>query len=164
MASEAQLDPKYIIKTIVCDITLTKNDDATPASILCEYERGPEDIKGIFFDEDYDVLLKFGEPRTRSAREIQSVPVHYVMRYPVTVVTVDKRDPVLGTLVCTAPIMQAKARTALRNAVEGSAQSAHGATPSYVLTVMEEQGRNEWRGGFNIWSTVYFIEYTSGEE
>lgn len=160
----ATTDPRYIIKDIIDEITLTKDDDVTAASILHEYERGPEDIKHIFYTEGYDVLVKYGGPRVRSTREIQSKPVHYMMRYPVTVVTVDKHDPLLGTLVCTAPIMQAKARTALRNAVEGSAQSASGALPSYVLTVVEEQGKNEWRGGLNIWSTVYYVEYTSGEE
>ena len=159
MASEAEQDPRYYIKVIVCDITLTKNDDITPASRLCEYERGPEDIKGIFFDEGYDVLMKFGEPQVRSERQIQDVPVHYLMTYPVTVITVDKRDPVLGVLVCTASTMQAKARTAIRAAVAASAQSA---TPAYTLTIMREQGKNEWSAGINVWSTVYYLEYMSG--
>jgi len=139
MASEAELDPRYLIKDIIDAITLTKNDDATAASMLHEYERGPEDIKYIFYTEDYDVLVKYGAPRVRSDRQIQDIPIHYLMTYPVTVITVDKRVPVLGPLVCTATTMQAKARTAIRTVVAASAQSA---TPAYTLT-NHERGKSQ---------------------
>jgi len=138
---------------------ITKDDGATVASVLCEYERGPEDFKQVFFTEGYDVLVKYGEPSVRSARQIQDVPVHYLMVYPVTVITVDKRDPVLGTLVCTATTMQAKARTAFRTIMLTSAQSA---TPAYTLTIMREEGRNDWMGGLNIHRTTYYFEYMTG--
>jgi len=81
------------------------------------------------------------------------------MNYPVTVVTIDKRDPILGSIVCTATTMQAKARTTLRAAIAGAAQSA---SPAYTLTIREENGRNEWQAGINIWSTPYVIEYMTG--
>lgn len=140
-------------------MVLTKDDNVTLARTLCEYERGPEDIKGIFYDEGYDVLVKFGEPRVRSAREIQDQPVHFLMNYPVTVITVDKHDPILGTLVCTATTMQAKARTAIRAAVAASAQSA---APAFTLTIRSEVGKNEWSAGLNVWSTQYILEYMTG--
>lgn len=156
---EATQDPRYIIKNIIDAITLTKDDDVAFASVLHLYERGPEDIKDLFFVDDYDVVFFYGEPRVKSAREIQDVPVHYLMRYPVTVVTVDKRDPVLGVLVCTASIMQSKARTALHTVVEANAQSA---VPAFTLTAMEEQGKNAWSGGINVWQTPYTLEYMTG--
>lgn len=164
----ATTDPRYYIKhDVVCEeggdlALITKDDNVTLASVLCEYERGPEDIKHIFYTEGYDVLVKFGEPRVRSIRPIQDVPVHFQMRYPVTVITVNKYDPILGTLVCTATTMQAKARTAIRAAVATSAQTATGAVPAYTLRVVEEAGKNEWSAGLNVWSTQYFIEYMSG--
>jgi len=151
-------DPRYIIKDIIDAITLTKDDDATAATILHEYDRGPEDMKYIFFTLDYDVLVKYGGPRVRSNREIQDVPVHYLMTYPVTVVTVDKRTA-LGALICTATTMQTKARTAIRTIVEANAQSA---VPAYTLTIMREEDRDDWMGGINIWRAVYYLEYMTG--
>lgn len=160
----ATTDPRYYVKSIVCEaaaylMIITKDNDATIASVLCEYERGPEDIKSIFYDEGYDVLVKFGEPRVRSIRQIQDVPVHFLMNYPVTVITVDKHDPILGTLVCTATTMQAKARTAIRAAVAASAQSG---SPAYTLTITDEIGKNEWSAGLNISSTQYILQYKTG--
>lgn len=153
-------DPRYIIKDIIDAIILTKDDDATPATILHQYERGPEDLKYIFYDEDYDVMVSYGEPRVQSSREIQDIPTHYSMNYPVTVITMDKRDPVLGMLVCTASTMQAKARDAIRDIVEANAQSSD---PSYTLTIMTEVGKNVRLAGLDIWHTIYTIEYKIGQ-
>ena len=162
----ATSDTKYIIKDIINDYTdanpITKDDNVAIARTLHIYERGPEDVKGLFYTEDYDVVFFYGEPRVRSQRQIQDVPVHFLMSYPVTVVSVNKHEPVLNDLICRASTIQAKARTALRAAVAASAQSAAGATPAYVLTVMQETGKNEWSGGINIWSTPYTIEFTTG--
>jgi len=153
-------DPRYIIKNIIDAITLTKDDDITAATILHQYARGPEDLKDIFYDEDYDVLICDGEPRVQSSREIQDIPTHYTMNYPVTVVTMNKRDPVLGVLVCTASTMQAKARDAIRTIVEANAQSG---VPSYTLTIMREVGKNMRLAALDIWETAYTIEYKIGQ-
>ena len=153
-------DPRAIIKNIIDAITLTKDDDVTAATILHQYERGPEDLKDIFYDEDYDVLVSYGGARVRSSREIQDVPTHYAMNYAVTVVTVDKRDPVLGVLVCTASTMQAKTRDAIRAIVEANAQSG---IPSYTLTIMAEVGKTMRLAGLDIWQTVFTIEYKIGQ-
>jgi len=162
----ATTDPKYLIKSIIETYVtanpIKKDDDLTEASTIHVYERGPEDIKGLFFVENYDVIFFYGEPRVRSQRQIQDVPVHFLMSYPVTVVSVDKHDPFLGTLVCTGSKMQAWARIRLRVAVSASAQSAAGAVPAYVLTIIQEQGKNEWSAGINVWSTQYILEWTTG--
>ena len=162
----ALTDPKYIIlnivRTYIAANPITEDDDVTNASVLCLYERGPEDLKDLFFVDDYDVLFFHGEPRVSSIRPIQDVPVHFLMDYPVTVVTVDKHDPILGVLECTASIMQAKARTAIRAAIAASAQTAPGATPAYTIMITGEQARNEWSAGLNIWNTQYTIRYTTG--
>lgn len=156
-------DPKYVIKNIVetyiNGTPITKDNDLDSASDLHLYERGPEDIKNLFFTDDYDIVFFYGEPTVRSDRQIQDVPVHYVNMYPVTIVTVDKYNPALGILDCTAATMQAKGRTAIRTAIEASAQSA---TPAFTLTIMREEGRNSWTGGINIWRTAYYLGYTTG--
>ena len=162
----ATTDPRYIIKNIVeTYITanpITKDNDVAIAKTLHLYERGPEDIKGLFYTEDYDVVFFYGEPRVNPIRKVTGVPVHFLMSYPVTVVSVDKHNPVLGVLVCTATEIQAKARTALRAAVAASAQSAAGATPAYELIITQETGKNEWSAGLNLWSTPYILNYTTG--
>lgn len=160
----ALTDPRYEIRVnvVMAYIALnpiTKDDNVTNASVLHIYERGPEDIKNLFYTDGYDVVFFYGEPRVRSARENQDVPVHFLMMYPVTVMTIDKHEPLLGPIVCTATTMQAKARTALHAAIAASAQSA---TPAYTLTVRTEDGKNDWRGGINVWSTPYFCEYMTG--
>lgn len=162
----ATTDPRYLIKEIIeTYITanpITKDDDMNNASVVHLYERGPEDLKYLFYTEEYDVVFLYGDPRVRSVRQIQDVPVHFLMRYPVTVATVDKHAPMFNGLECTAVVMQAKARTAVRDAVADSAQSDAGDTPAYELTVVEEQGKSQWSGGLNIWSTVYYLEWTTG--
>ena len=162
----ATTDPKYIIKNIINTYlntnNITKDDNITPSYDLHLYERGLEDLKYLFYTEDVDVLFLYGEPRAKSFRPIQDVPVHYMMSYPVTVVTVDKHIPPLGALVCTATTMQAKARTAMRAAVEASAQSAVAATPAYTLRIISEDGSNQWGAGINMWVTKYTLEWVSG--
>ena len=161
----ALTDPRYIIKNIVDTYVaanpITKDDGVTNSSVLHVYERGEEGWKRLFFTEGYDVVFFYGEPRVRSIRPIQDVPVHFLMDYPVTVVTVNKRAAG-GALICTATTMQAKARTAMRAAVAASAQTAAGVTPAYTITVTEERGKNEWSAGINIWSTPYIVKFTTG--
>lgn len=162
----ATLDPKYIIlnivRTYVTANPITKDDDLANASVLHLYERGPEKIKNLFFTDNFDVVFFYGEPIDRGIRPIQDVPVHFQMRYPVTVVTVNKHDPILGPIVCTATTTQAKARMTLRAAIAASAQTGAGVTPAYTLIVKEERGRNDWMGGINIHRTPYYCEYTTG--
>lgn len=162
----ATLDPRFIIKNIVnVYVTanpVTKDDDVTTAYDLHLYERGPEDLKHLFFTEGVDVLFLYGEPRVRSIRPIQDVPVHYLMDYPVTVVTVDKHAPPLGALVCTSSTLQTKARAAIRVAVANSAQSAVGATPAYTLMIETETGSNQWSGGLNLIKTEFILRWTLG--
>jgi len=162
----ALTDYKYLIKNIINTYittnAITKDNGVTIAYDLHLYARGPEDLKYLFYTEDVDVLFLYGEPRVRSIRPIQDVPVHYQMSYPVTVVTVDKHAPPLGALVCTATTMQAKARTAMRAAIAASAQSAVGATPAYTLKIVTETGSNQWGAAINLWKTEYILEWTTG--
>ena len=162
----ATQDPRYvilnIIRTYVTGTPITLDDGVTSANDLHLYERGPEGIKELFYDEDYDVLFIYGEPTVRSIRQIQDIPVHFLMSYPVTVATINKYDPLLGSLIGTSSTLQAKARIALRAAVAASAQSGPAAVASYIITVIRETGRTDWMAGINLWRTEYIIEYTTG--
>ena len=108
------------------------------------------------------MIFFYREPRVRSIRNIQDVPVHFLMDYPVTVVTIHKRTAG-GALICTATTMQAKARTAMEAGIAASAQTGAGVTPSYTIMITEETGRNEWSAGINIWHTQYIVRYSVAE-
>lgn len=160
----AETDPRTTIMTIVNDHlgNIKKDDGATNATVLLIWEGGPETLKYLFYGTPaggpYDVVITFGDPQTsRSVRPIQDVPVHYLMRYPVTVTTVDK--PMTGILVCTAVEMQYKVTYALRAAIATHAQSNVGATPAYTLRIMSDIATHKRVGGLDIWESKHVAEY-----
>ena len=136
---------------------ITKNDGLAAASVLHVWEYGPEAFKHLFYDEDYDVIITYAMPQSRSQRNIQSVPLHYMMSYPVTVTTVDK--PMAGALVCHGMRMQYKVAYALRAAVASIAQSAPAATPAYTLTIKSDASTYKRVGGIYVYETVHSLEY-----
>jgi len=134
-----------------------KDDGAAHASVLHIWEYGPEAFKHLFYDEDYDVVITYGLPQSRSQRPIQNVPLHYMMSYPVTVTTVDK--PMEGVLLCTAIRMQYKVTYALRAAAATIAQSAPAATPAYTLTIKSDASVMKRVGGIYVYETTHVLEY-----
>jgi len=159
----ASQDPRTTIYNIVSAIpaaNLKKDDGATNAKVLHVWEGGPELLKYLFYTSDYDVVFTYGEPRSRSARPIQDVPLHYNMEYPITVSTVDK--PLTGVLLCTSSRMQYKATYALRNIVEASAQSASGVSPAYTLRVISDDAVVRSVAGVKIWETKHTLMYEEG--
>lgn len=157
----AATDPRTTIKSIV-DVYLvgtpiTKDDGVTPASTISLWEGGPETIKFLFDTALFDVIITFGDPRTRSSRPDQDVPTYFHMVYPIVVTTVDKYTA--GVLVCTAARMQHTARLAIRAAIAGSAQSAPAGVPAYTLRIEEESSGHRWTGGIHIWESTYRATY-----
>jgi len=134
-----------------------KDDGAAHASVLHIWEYGPEAFKHLFYDEDYDVVITYGLPQSRSQRLIQDVPLHFQMAYPVTVTSVDK--PMEGVLLCTGMRMQYKVTYALRAAVASIAQSAPAAVPAYTLTVKSDSSTYKRVGGLYVYETVHTLEY-----
>lgn len=156
----ASTDPRTTIFTLVSAIpaaNIKKDDGITNAKVLHIWEGGPEDLKYLFYTANYDVIFSYGNPRSRSVRPIQDVPLHYNMEYPITVSTVDK--PLTGVLVCTASRMQYKATYALRNIVEASAQSASGASPAYTLRVISDDAVERSVAGIKVWETKHTLMY-----
>ncbi len=157
----AEQDPRTTIKEII-DTYIAANpikldDGVSNASILSIWERGPETLKHIFYTENYDIVITFGEPRSRSVRNIQDVPVHYNMTYPITITTVNQ--PLIGALTATAMKMQYKVTLALRTAIEASAQSAPAATPAYTLFIVSDVATYKRVGGVNLWEASHTAQY-----
>ena len=157
----ALTDPRTTIKSIVDTYIaanpILKDDGLTSASVGSLWEKGPELMKSLFYSIDFDVIITFGEPRSRSVRNIQDVPDHFQMAYPITVSTVDK--PLTGALVCTAMKMQYKVTLALRTAIGESAQSAPAATPAYTLFIVSDVATYKRVGGVNLWEAVHSAQY-----
>lgn len=162
-------DPRRIVSNSVQNltfvpipypITITKDNDAADASVGMVWEDGPETLKHLFFTVGYDVVITIGNPKSHSERPVQDRPVHYQMRYPVTVTTVDKYSA--GVVVCTAPRMQYKVTYALRYAIEADAQSAGGASPARTIRISTEIATHKRVGGIDIWEANHFVEYETG--
>jgi len=153
-------DPRATIRGIVdaylLGAPIKKDDNAANAAVLTIWESGPTTLK-VFF-ATYDVVITFGSPRSRSIRPIQDVPVHYLMRYPITVTTINK--PLTGGhLVCSGSIMQYHTLLALRNAIEGSAQSAPGAPLAYTIRIVEDVATHKRIGGLDVWQATHYVQY-----
>lgn len=156
----AETDPKTTIKAVVEAYLLGDpilNDAGGACTTVCRWEGGPETLKYLFYGvPDAAVVITFGEPRTRSIRDIQDVPVHYLMSYPITVTTANK--PLTGVLTSTAARMQYKATYRIRRAIEGGAQSGVG-PPAYTITVRQDSATHKRIGGLDIWETTHLVEY-----
>ena len=114
-------------------------------------------MKNLFYTDNYDIVFTYGEPRSRGVRELQDVPVHYNMDYPITISTVDK--PLTGALICTGARMQYKSIYALRLAVAAIAQSVPAASPAYTATLITDAGTVKRVGGISVWESVNVVQY-----
>jgi len=157
----AEQDPKTtIMNGIIAHLgVITKDDGVTPANVLHIWAGGPEALKYLFFNTttDYDVIVTYDSPRSRSIRKIQDIPIHYLMSYEITVTTTDK--PMTGVLLCTSSRMQYKVTYALRAAVAAFAQSGVGATPAYTLSITSDVSTYKRVGGIYVYETVHTLEY-----
>ena len=73
-------DPRMTIKTIVdawMGLNIPSKDNiAVPCTYISLWESGPERMKYLFYTLNFDFVMTFGNPETRSTRPIQDVPVH----------------------------------------------------------------------------------------
>ena len=136
------------------------DDNAAIASALSVWEGGPENLLYIFYTLDHDILLTFGEPRSREKRRIEDIPLHYLMSYPVTVTTMDKFTA--GVLSCTASRMQYRATYLLRLAIAAAARSAIGVPPAYRLHIITDTAKYKRIGPSYIWEANHIVEYETG--
>lgn len=162
-------DPRTTITTTIVDhlgdLGPILNDIGGATTILIQWEGSTETFKYLFNSVaagglNYDAVITIGEPRSRADRPIQDVPVHFLMRYPVTVTTVNK--PLTGLpIVSTAARMQYKITYALRNAITVDAQSAVGVPPAYTMKLVEDVATRKRIAGLGVWQAVHYVEYTT---
>ena len=152
-------DPKTTITaTIVDHLAGVTLDAGGAASVLIIWESGPETLKYFFVTGAFDAVITIGEPRSRGVRPIQNVPIHYMMRYPVTVTSVNK--PLTGAvLTSTAARIQYKITYALRQAIAVHAQSGGGATPAFTMTLVEDVASHKRIGGLDVWQATHYVVY-----
>ena len=133
-------------------VTVTIDDDATPADILYIYAGGPETLKWDFYIYDFDVVVTIDDPTVAAQRWIQDIPEHHVEGMDVVVTTIDKMK---GAISVTGTKMQEKMRIALRARVEAV---AHG--PNFILRMPTERPQARRKGGLDrVWETRYTIAY-----
>jgi len=156
----AATDPKTTITTIIVDHlgNIKKDNGADNASVGILWESGPETLKRLFTTAAYDVVITIGEPRSRSARPVQDVPMHFYMDYPVTVTTVN--TPILGLpFTCTAAEMQYKVTYALRAAIRVHAQSLPAGVPAFTMKLIEDSAIHKRIGGLDVWQATHYVRY-----
>ncbi len=153
----AATDPKTTITaTIVDHLGVITLDAGGPASVGIMWESGPETLKYLFDTAAYDAVITIGEPRSRSVRPIQDVPVHYRTRYPITVTSVNK--PLTGVvLTSTAARIQYKITYALRAAIATDAQGV--GAPAYTMRLVEDVATHKRIGGLDVWQATHYVEY-----
>ena len=157
-------DPKTTItSTIVDHLGAITNDAGGATTRVILWEGGPETFKYLFHPvaiggANFDFVITIGDPRSRSDRPIQDVPVHFLMRYPVTVTTVNKPFWALP-IVCTASRMQYKVTYALRAAIAVHAQSDPAATPAFTMTLVEDVASHKRISGLDAWQATHYVAY-----
>jgi hypothetical protein len=143
-------DARPTIKGVVDDMAVTLDDNSTPATILHIFEGADEDLDMEFATLDYDVVVVYGENRTRTQGGIHG-DVEYVENYPIKVLTVDKYSG--GVLVGSGPTLQYKAKAQVRSLIEGASRT------TYMLEITGEEASDSVVGGVRLYQSVYSIEY-----
>lgn len=144
-------DPKFIIKDLLDDITLKKDNETDDAALIFLYHGGPETLKELFVD--YDVVVTFSDAKSSGTRRMHEVPEHHPETYPVHVLTIDKYAS--GVLICTGESLQHKIKEQMRSVIE-----AAGVSTGFRVTITGETPNNKRVGGLMIWETTYQVTYT----
>lgn len=145
-------DHRQQVKNILTPITVTKDDDFALASIIIMYRGGPENLKPLFYVNDYDVVVTIDRPRTRESgptrRLEEGLPLRYNADVPVYVCAVDKSD-------VTAARLLNKMRLAINSRVETVGQY-----PTFTLIVESGDQVNTPMGGYDpLWMDRYIFSY-----
>jgi len=144
-------DYRENVKNILGLVSTTIDDFATPADIIVMYEDGPENLKHLFYVNDFDVVITVGRPRIRESgdgKRIQGVPLRYNADVPVTACAIDKTGVTAAKLL---------------NRVRYNIQSIVGALaqrPTFTLIVETSEPRNNPMGGYDpLWMDTYVFRY-----
>ena len=132
-------------------VTATLDDDVTAADILVIWEGGPENMRRLFYVNNYDCVISIGridEQEQAPNRRIQDVPLRYYGDIPVSTMAIDKTG-------LTATKLLNKVRRSIISVVEGSAQGIRA-----TITVRADRGTAQPMGGFDpLWSDQVTIQF-----
>ena len=144
-------DHREQVKNILQLISVTKDDGVATASLIIMYEGGPENLKHLFYVNDFDAVITIERPRTRESgdgKRIQDEPLRYDASVPVNVCAVNR------TGVTAAKLLN-KIRLAIEGIVEAVAQRA-----TFTLIVETGEPRNTVMGGYDpLWFDRYVFRY-----
>ena len=132
-------------------MSTTIDDGFTLANIMVMYRGGPENLKPLFYVNDFDAVITIDRPRTQESppdKRIQDEPLRYNASVPVYVSAVDKST-------VTATDLLNKLRQEIEAAVENF--STH---QDFTLTVNTGRGSNQPMAGYDpLWMDEYVFSY-----
>jgi hypothetical protein len=132
--------PQEFVKGILTGVTATLDNGVTHASIVVLFEDGPENLRRLFYVNQYHAVISVGRQTERESgetRRIQDVPLRYSSDIPVKVVAVDRAG-------VTAAKLLNKIRLDIIAEVESHAKGIRG-----TLTVQSGRGGSQIIGGFD---------------
>ena len=86
-------DHRTQIKNILGTVSTTIDDGFTIANIMVMYRGGPENLKPLFYVNDFDAVITIDRPDTQESppdRRIQDEPLRYNASVPVYVCAINK--------------------------------------------------------------------------
>ena len=144
-------DHRAQVKNILGTVSVTIDDGFTLASMMVMYRGGPENLKPLFYVNDFDSVITIDRPRTQESapdRRIQDVPQRYNADVPVYVSAIDKST-------VTATKLLNKLRQAIETAVQNFAQHS-----TFTLSVNTGRGNNQPMAGYDpLWVDEYVFRY-----
>lgn len=146
-----EFDHREDVKNILGIMTPTIDNGITLANVIILYEGGPENLKPLFYVNNFDAVVTIGRPRTRQSapdRRIQDMPLRYNADVPVYTCAIDKTG-------VTATKLLNKIRIDIEQAVEALAQR-----PGFTLFVDTGESRSQPMGGYDpLWMDHYVFQY-----
>lgn len=156
-------DPKYIIKDVLDEISVKKDDEVTDATVGIMYYNAYDGLRELF--TTYDAVVCILDPATEGTRfdAHQNKPVHHPENYPVVVYVKDKS--VSNVRKITALELHRKIREQFRTLIEASSEvnKDDSGNPGYTLRITGSRpalGATQIRaGGQTMWQVNYDIRY-----
>jgi hypothetical protein len=142
-------DPRRFVKDLLKAISVSVDDDVTPAQMISILEDGPDNVYQLFYIDGIDAVITVGRHSERESgdgKRIQGIPIRYDAEVPVYVSSVNKS-------YSTAPLTLNKVRRAIIAAIENAALYT-----AADLSVISDGNSSQVMGGHDpLWMDRYLI-------
>ncbi len=142
-------DPREYLKNILAPIMAATYD------IIVLYEDGPENLKHLFYVNDYDAVITIGrqiETESGDGRRIQDKSLRYPSRVPISAIAIDRA---------------AYTATELLNEIRWNLVALIGTNAPGLratITVAQNESRNTIEGGYDpLWIDRYMVTFRPTE-